>query len=60
MYVTSRTSTCACKGIGVAGKEIPQTWQYAVVDNECPECPQPNLDLARSYDIGDGIWQIDW
>ncbi len=54
------TVACAGKGIGVAGKEIPQTWQYAVVDNECPECPQPNLDLARSYDIGDGIWQIDW
>jgi len=28
------TVACAGKGIGVAGKEIPQTWQYAVVDNE--------------------------
>lgn len=47
-------------GIGVESRRISSEWQYGFVDNICPECKKGALDLARNFDVGDGIWTIDW
>ena len=36
---------------------IPQTVQYVMVSNECPECLAGSLDQASN---GDGRFKIDW
>lgn len=47
-------------GIGVESRRISTDWQYGLTDNVCPECKTGALDLARSFDVGDGIWTIEW
>jgi hypothetical protein len=47
-------------GIGVEARKISSDWQYGMVDNICPECKKGALDLARSFDVGDGIWSVEW
>ncbi|DBA71605.1 TPA: hypothetical protein ACH3X2_001069 [Trebouxia sp. C0005] len=44
-------------GTGIGTQPIPQTWQYALVDNRCPECAPGSIDLATA---GNGRWQVDW
>jgi len=44
----------------VESEKVPAFWQYGVVDNECPECLKGSLDLSRSYDVGDGRWDVEW
>jgi hypothetical protein len=47
-------------GIGVESRKISSEWQYGFVDNICPECKKGALDLARNFDVGDGIWTLEW
>lgn len=41
-------------------RKVSSEWQYGMVDNICPECKKGALDLARSFDVGDGIWTLEW